>query len=186
MASREAEFTSFAEAAAPRLLETAFLLCGNWQAAEDLTQTTLAKVFAAWNRIRSLDAAPAYARRTLLNFYFLEYRKKRLREVLSGDIWDLPERATEPKTPELRMELTAALAALPPKARAVVVLRYWEDMSIDQVAAQLGCSAGNVKSQSNRALEKLRKLLGDPDDTTSAAATSPDAADDRRREVSNG
>jgi DNA-directed RNA polymerase specialized sigma24 family protein len=84
MASREDEFTSFAEVAAPRLLETAFLLCGNWQAAEDLTQTALAKVFAAWYRIRNLDAAPAYAKRTMLNSYFLECRRTRLREVLSA------------------------------------------------------------------------------------------------------
>ena len=72
---------------------------------------------------------------------------------------DLADHAAEPQAPELRLTLIEALATLPPKPRAIVVLRYWEDMSVDQVAAQLGCSAGNVKSQSARALVKLRSLL---------------------------
>ncbi|HEY2638412.1 MAG TPA: SigE family RNA polymerase sigma factor [Streptosporangiaceae bacterium] len=164
MASREDEFTSFAEAAASRLLDTAFLLCGDWHAAEDLTQTTLAKVFAAWYRIRNQDSAYAYSKRTLLNTYFVDCRRKRRGEVLTGASRDLQERAAEPQSPELRLELIDALAALPPKARVVVVLRYWEDMSIEQVAAHLGCSPGNVKSQSARALDKLRRLLDGPAD----------------------
>jgi RNA polymerase sigma-70 factor (sigma-E family) len=169
MAAREDEFTSFAEAAASRLLETAFLLCGDWHGAEDLTQTTLAKVFAAWYRIRNPDAAYAYAKRTLVNTYLVECRNKRHREVLSGGIRELPERAADPQTPELRLELIDALATLAPKARAVVVLRYWEDLSIEQVAAHLGCSPGNVKSQSARALDKLRRLLDGPTVTGSPA-----------------
>jgi RNA polymerase sigma-70 factor (sigma-E family) len=169
MASSVDEFTSFAEAAAARLLETAFLLCGDWHTAEDLTQTTLAKVFAAWYRIRNPDAAYGYAKRTLVNTYLAECRKNRHREVLSGVTRELPERATAPQTPELKLELTEALATLPPKARAIVVLRYWEDMSIEQVAAHLGCSPGNVKSQSARALDKLRRLLDGPADTGSPA-----------------
>ena len=186
MSSREDEFTSFAEAAASRLLGTAYLLCGDWHAAEDLTQTTLAKVFAAWYRIRNHDSAHAYAKRTLLNTYFVDCRRKRLREVLSGDTRELPERAAEPQAAELRLELTDALAALPPKARAVVVLRYWEDMSIEQVAAHLGCSPGNVKSQSARALDKLRRLLDGSADTVSPALATNDGGHGNRREVRNG
>jgi RNA polymerase sigma-70 factor (sigma-E family) len=184
MASREDEFTSFAEASASRLLATAFLLCGDWHAAEDLTQTTLAKVFAAWYRIRNQDSAHAYAKRTLVNTYFVDCRRIRRGEVLSGDTRDLPERAAEPQTPELRLELTAALATLPPKARAVVVLRYWEDMSIEQVAAHLGCSPGNVKSQSARALDKLRRLLDGPAGPGSPALAIQDGGN--RQEERNG
>ncbi len=186
MASREDEFTSFAEAAAPRLLGTAFLLCGDWHAAEDLTQTTLAKVFAAWYRIRDQDSAHAYAKRTLLNTYFVDCRRKRRGEVLSGDTRELPERAVEPQGPELRLDLTHALATLPPKARAVVVLRYWEDMSIAQVAAQLGCSPGNVKSQSARALDKLRRLLDGPVETGSRALETKNDGNGNPREARNG
>ncbi len=162
MAASEDEFTQFAEAAVGQLLGTAYLLCGDWHTAEDLVQTTLAKVFASWHRIRARASAPAYARRTLVNTYFVDYRRRRRREVLSGDARELPCRAVEPPALELRLELTQALATLPPKARAIVVLRYWEDMSIEQVAAHLGCSPGNVKSQSARSLDKLRRLLNAP------------------------
>jgi len=158
MASAGDEFAEYAEAASAGLLGTAFLLCGNWHAAEDLTQTTLAKVFAAWRRIRHQEAVPAYARKTLLNTYLADRRKNRRGEVLTGDVGLFDERAVEPYGPELKITLTDALATLPPKARAVVVLRYWEDLSVEQVAALLGCSTGNVKSQSARALDKLRVL----------------------------
>jgi len=132
--------------------------------AEDLTQTTLAKVFTAWRRIRHRDAVNAYAMRTLLNTYLAESRRKRPAELLTGEP---PERPVETPGPELRLAILGALATLPPKARAVVVLRYWADLSVDQVAGLLGCSAGHVKSQSARALDKLRLLLDD-------VATEPD------------
>jgi len=158
MTMAEDEFVQFAEAIAPRLRRTAFLLCGDWHTAEDLAQTTLAKVFASWRRISRRDAANAYAMRTLLNTYLGESRKKRPREVLAGQ---LPEPAVPPPSPELRLAVLEALAMLPPRARAVVVLRYWADQSVDQTAAMLGCTPGNVKSQSARALDKLRLLLDD-------------------------
>ncbi len=185
MTSADDEFTQFADAASSRLMATAFLLCGDWHTAEDLTQTTLAKVFAAWWRIRNPRAVHAYAQRTLLNTYLAHYRRPQRREVLTADIAELPDQAIEPGTPELRLALIDALATLPPRARAVVVLRYWEDMSIDQVAALLGCSAGNVKSQSARALDKLRLLLdGSP---TAASPSTPAATDGQRTwEARNG
>lgn len=158
MTSTEAEFVEFAEAASARLRRTAFLLCGDWHTAEDLAQTTLAKVFASWQRINRRDAVNAYAMRTLLNTYLSDSRKRRPGEVLTAD---LPESPVTPPGPEMRMAVLEALATLPPKARAVVVLRYWADQSVDQVAAILGCSPGNVKSQSARALDKLRLLLED-------------------------
>jgi RNA polymerase sigma-70 factor (sigma-E family) len=152
------EFIEFAAAVSPRLRRTAFLLCGDWHIAEDLAQTTLAKVFGSWRRISQQDAAGAYATRTLVNTYLADRRRKRVAEVLTDT---LPERPAEAQAPELRMVVLGALATLPPRARAVVVLRYWTDMSVEQVADLLGCSPGNVKSQSARALDKLRPLLGD-------------------------
>lgn len=150
------EFVEFAEAVSPRLRRMAFLLCGDWHTAEDLAQTALAKVFVSWRRIRRQDAAHAYATRTLVNTYLADKRRKRATEVLTGR---LPERPAEPPPPELRLVVLDALATLPPGARAVVVLRYWADLSVDQVGAVLGCSPGNVKSQSARALDKLRVVL---------------------------
>jgi RNA polymerase sigma-70 factor (sigma-E family) len=151
------EFTEFASAAAQRLRCTAFLLCGDWHTAEDLVQTTLAKMFVSWRRISRQEAAYAYASRTLVNTYLADRRRLRARELLPGR---LPDAAAAPGTPELRIVILDALAMLPPKARVVVVMRYWADLSVDQVAELLGCSAGNVKSQSARALDKLRAVLG--------------------------
>jgi RNA polymerase sigma-70 factor (sigma-E family) len=152
------EFVEFAVATSPRLRRMAFLLCGDWHTAEDLVQTTLAKVFVSWRRIRRRDAAHAYAERTLVNTYLAARRLKGAGEVLTGV---LPERLVESPEPETRIVVLAALATLPPRSRAVVVLRYWADLSVDQAAAVLGCSPGNVKSQSARALSKLRAVLGE-------------------------
>jgi RNA polymerase sigma-70 factor (sigma-E family) len=149
------EFTEFAAGAALRLRRTAFLLCGDWHTAEDLTQTTLTRMFVSWRRISRQDAVYAYASRTLVNSY-LSDRRRRGREVLTS--W-VPETAAEPQGCELRMMVLDALATLPPKTRAVVVMRYWADLSVEQVADLLGCSAGNVKSQSARGLDKLRAVL---------------------------
>jgi len=162
----EEEFTEFAMATSLRLRRTAFLLCGDWHTAEDLVQSALAKVFVSWRKIRRHDAAYAYAERTLLNVYLGGRRLKRPREILTGD---LPEDPVLPANLETRIVVLDALATLPPRARAVVVLRYWEDLSVDQVADMLGCSVGNVKSQSARALCKLRAVL----DGTIAGPGSP-------------
>jgi RNA polymerase sigma-70 factor (sigma-E family) len=152
------EFVEFAEAMSPRLRRAAFLLCGDWHTAEDLAQTALEKVFVSWRRIRRQDAAHAYATRTLVNTYLAHKRLKRTGEVLTG--W-FPERPVQAAAPETRLMLLDALAALPPRGRAVVVLRYWADLSVEQVADMLGCPTGTVKSLSARALDNLRAALGE-------------------------
>jgi RNA polymerase sigma-70 factor (sigma-E family) len=152
------EFAEFAATSAPQLRRTAFLLCGDWHTAEDLAQTALAKVFVSWRKVRRRDAAHAYATRTLVNSYLADKRLRRSTEVLTDR---LPEYPAIWPAPETRMVVLDALAALPPRSRAVVVLRYWADLSVEQAADVLGCSTGNVKSQSARALDKLRAALGD-------------------------
>jgi RNA polymerase sigma factor (sigma-70 family) len=117
----------------------------------------LAKVFVSWRRINRQAAAYAYATRTLVNTYLADKRRKRPAEVLTSK---LPERPVEPPPAEARVVVLGALATLLAKARAVVVLRYWADLSVQQVADMLGCSPGNVKSQSARALDKLWAVLG--------------------------
>src|ERR1700722_3057690 len=154
----EEEFVEFAEASSARLRRAAFLLCGDWHDAEDLTQTALAKVFVSWRKINRQDAAHAYAIKTLVNTYLADKRRKRPHEVLTDEF---PESLTDPTAPETRMVVLKALAGLPPGGRAVLMLRFWADLSVEQVAAVLGCSPGNVKSQSARALDKLRVALGD-------------------------
>jgi RNA polymerase sigma-70 factor (sigma-E family) len=152
------EFTEFAAAAVPRLRRMAFLLCGDWHTAEDLVQSALAKVFVSWRKIRKQDAAHAYAARVLVNTYLAQKRLKSTGEVLTGQIPDQPLQSPGPET---RIVVLKALATLPPRGRAVVVLRYWADLSVEQTADTLGCSTGNVKSQAARALDKLRTVLGD-------------------------
>ena len=151
-------FAEFAAAASGRLRRTAFLLCGDWHTAEDLAQVTLAKLFVSWRRISQRDEAYAYATRTLVNTYLADRRLRRAGELLTAQ---LPERPCEQQAPELRIMVLGALAALPRKARAAVVLRYWADMSVGQVAELLGCSEGTVKSQCARGLDLLRPALGD-------------------------
>jgi RNA polymerase sigma-70 factor (sigma-E family) len=141
-----------------QLRRTAFLLCGDWHTAEDLVQTTLAKVFVCWRKIQRRDAVHAYAARTLVNTYLADRRLKRAGEILTDR---LPEWPVEPPAPETRMVVLAALASLPPRGRAVVVLRFWEDLSVEQAAAVLGCSPGNIKSHTARALGELRAVLGE-------------------------
>ena len=151
------EFAEFASAASPRLRRMAFLMCGNWHTAEDLTQTALAKVFASWPRIRRQDAVHAYATRTLVNTYLADRRLRRNGEVLTDR---LPDRPAGGPAPEDRIVVLDALATLPPRSRAVVILRYWADLNVEQAAAVLGCSPGTVKSQTARALSRLRDTLG--------------------------
>jgi RNA polymerase sigma-70 factor (sigma-E family) len=158
VASVEEEFTEFVGVSGGRLRRTAFMLCGNWHTAEDLTQTALAKVFASWRRIGRPDSVHAYAERTLVNTYLADRRTKRAHELVTSQ---LPERAVEWAGSDLRLVVLDALARLGPRSRAAVILRYWEDLSVDQVAALMGCSPGTVKSLCSRALDKLRPLLGD-------------------------
>ncbi|NUR57902.1 MAG: SigE family RNA polymerase sigma factor [Catenulispora sp.] len=154
---QDAEFTEYAQARGARLRETAYLLCGDWHRAQDLAQTTLARVYVAWPKIERAEAVDAYARKVLTN-EFLGYRRRRSSsERITGEVPEAPARSEEP---ELRLTLLEALGRLTPARRAVVVLRYWEDHSVETVAEMLDMSSSAVKSASLRALAELRTLLG--------------------------
>jgi RNA polymerase sigma-70 factor (sigma-E family) len=174
-----ADFAEFADAALLQLRRTAFLLCGNWHTAEDLAQTTLAKMFVSWRKIKRSGAVHAYANRVLVNTYLDGKRLKRSEEILTDRV---PDRAAEPPALETWLVVRAALATLPPRARAVVVLRYWEDLSVEQVAHVLGCTPGNVKSHTARALDKLRAALGESMSGYGPAGRGPEA----RHEMGDG
>lgn len=150
-------FEEFARASQRRLYRTAYLLCGDAESARDLTQTTLAKLFQHWHRASAADHPDAYARTVLTRTYIAE-RRRRLRDFRAHT----PIAAHPPPVgPELTVTLLAALAELPPRARAMVVLRYWEDLSVETVAELLRCSPSTVKSQCSRSLATLRTRLGD-------------------------
>ncbi len=154
----DGEFTEFVHASWASLHRTAYLLLGDRSEAEDLVQTTLAKTYASWSKIREVESAPAYARTVLVNTAASWFRKKSWRNERPTET--LPDSGHE-TDPTDRPAMIDALAQLPPRQRAVIVLRYYEDLSVGQTAQALGCSDGTVKSQTSDALIKLRGLLGD-------------------------
>jgi RNA polymerase sigma-70 factor (sigma-E family) len=156
-AVREREFREWAEARQTQLRRSAYLLCGDWHQAQDLTQTALMKLYAAWARVRRDGHVDAYARTILVRTFIDQRRKGGWREEPVGEPPDAP--AAVSPTPELRMFMHEALLELPPRYRAVLVLRFWEDWSVEQTADALGVSPGTVKSQSARGLARLREIV---------------------------
>jgi RNA polymerase sigma-70 factor (sigma-E family) len=157
-APTDEEFAELVEAAWPALYRTAYLILGEHQLAEDLVQTALAKTYASWGRVREPAAARGYARVVLANTAASWFRKRSWRNELPSS--ELPEQPTGGE-PSDRPAVLEALAILPPRQRAVVVLRYFDDLSVREVADALGISEGTVKSQTSAALDKLRVQLGD-------------------------
>ena len=155
---RDEAFRDYVAARAEALRFTAYLLCGDWHEAEDIAQTALIKLYIAWNRIDHTGSLDSYVRRIVTRTFLNERRRSwRKRERLMDEP---PETAaTAPAGPEQRMLIWAALSKVPKRQRAALVLRYWEDLSLDETAEALGCSVGNVKSQCARGLRTLRELL---------------------------
>ena len=158
-AARDEEFTAFVESAATRLRRSAYLMCRDWHLAQDLTQQTLTKMYAAWDRIRASANLEGYSRRVLMNLVFDRQRRRSGSEIVLAELPDRPDSAAG--TPELRLALVDALARLSVEDRAVLVLRHAEDHSVDTVATILGVSASVVKMRNARALARLRSLLGE-------------------------
>ncbi|MBF9135001.1 SigE family RNA polymerase sigma factor [Plantactinospora sp. S1510] len=159
-AEAERQYGDFVATRAAPLVGFAFLLCGDWHRAEDTVQSALVKLYLAWPRLDRVDAVEPYVRRIVLRVLADNGRLARFRRERLSD--RVPERpgADSSDAADDRMVLLSALAALPPRQRAVVVLRFWEDQSIEQCAEALGCSEGTVKSQAARGLQTLRNLLG--------------------------
>lgn len=151
----DAGFVAWATIRRSGLRRLAFLLCGDWDRADDLVQETLVRLHRRWASI-AVAGADAYARRVLLNVAVDERRRPWRREI-STEV--LPEVAGIDPEPSGLQLLSAALRALPARQRAVLVLRFFDDLSVEQTAAALDCSPGTVKSQTARGLAKLRRLL---------------------------
>ncbi|MFE6333480.1 SigE family RNA polymerase sigma factor [Streptomyces sp. NPDC057798] len=156
----EDRFQEFVRARWSRLVRTAYLLTGDAHHAEDLTQTALAKAYRSWRRVARSDNPEAYVRRMLVSCNSDRYRKRRVPESLTAAPPETAGRDEAYAWADERSALLPALAQLPPRQRAVVVLRYWEDLSEAEVADALGCSPGTVKSQASKGLAKLRTYPG--------------------------
>jgi RNA polymerase sigma-70 factor (sigma-E family) len=146
----------------PRLVRTAYAVSGDRGVAEDSVQSALAKACRSWRRISRLESPEAYVRRMVVNEVLSTRRRAALRHEVSRA--EPPDRVAT-ATPEDALahdEMWRALSTLPPRQRAVLVLRYYEDLSEQQIADALGCRPGTVKSQASAALATLRARLGQP------------------------
>ncbi len=173
MPDRDAEFGEYLESRAVVMRRIAYLLCGgDWHRAEDLVQTTLTKIYVAWSRIRRDGSVDAYSRKIMVRAAIDESRRAyRRREAVVGE---LPEAQAPPGGDiEDAVDVRRALARLPAGQRAVVVLRYWEDLSVAETAAALGRSEGTVKSQAAKGLAALRRALSEPAASDRARAGEP-------------
>lgn len=153
---RDAEFSEYVIARRAQLRRTAYLLCGDPHQAEDLVQTALVKLYAAWPRLHKDGNVDAFARRIVVNAHLDETRRPWRRERAGLDGLDI---LTDAVSREDRDVLVTALAGLPAGQRRVVVLRHYWGLSVDETAADLGISPGTVKSQTSHALRKLEEAL---------------------------
>jgi RNA polymerase sigma-70 factor (sigma-E family) len=155
--TREAEYTEYVQARLGRLRRTAYLLCQDWQGADDLVQTAITRLYTHWGRARKADNLDAYTRGILVNAFLDERRSKWARRVTLPGTYR--ERAADGYDTEMRLDLRAALRSLPPRQRATVVLRYYCDCPVEEAAEILGVTPGTVKSQTAKGLSALRLVL---------------------------
>lgn len=171
MPGRDEEFRDFVAARSAALLRVAYLLTGDTHIAEDLLQAALTKTYLAWHRIRDHAAVEAYVKRTLATTATSWWRRRWHGERPSAEP---PESAQPDRTAESddRDVVWRHIRALPARQRAVIVLRYYEDLSEQEIATVLGCAPGTVKSQASRALATLRARLADEAGTPSRLGAS--------------
>ena len=157
----EREYVEFVRGQALALRRTAYRLCGDWHLAEDLVQSALILLYRHWARVTRAAAPEAYVRKVVVNAVLEDRRRWWTRRVRAVASPVEPDCAVPAVDVEGRLDLQQALAILPARQRAVLVLRYWEGLSVAETAEALGCSAGTVKSQTSDAIATLRRLLPD-------------------------
>jgi RNA polymerase sigma-70 factor (sigma-E family) len=157
----EEEFAEYFAARQEAVRRTAYMLCGDWHRADDLAQTAFVALHRRWKKIRDPAATDAYVRKTLVRASIDESRRPWRRERQAETLPELTD--DTPGLDELvatREDLRVALAKVPPKQRAVLVMRYFEGLDVASTAEALGCSQGNVKSQTARGLANLKQAMG--------------------------
>jgi RNA polymerase sigma-70 factor (sigma-E family) len=149
------EFTRFAGDSSQRLRSSAYQLCRDWHLAQDLAQTTLTKLFLNWDRVAGSDNLSAYAQKVLLRTYLDHRRRRSSTESTPGELHEPSYSVNH----DLRVTMMDALGRLPARDRTIVLLRYFADQSVEQVAAELNVPITVVKSQTRRSLIKLKTIL---------------------------
>jgi RNA polymerase sigma-70 factor (sigma-E family) len=159
----------YVRARGPRLVRTAYLLTGDQHVAEDIVQNALASMVVSWRRIQDLSNLDAYVYRSLVNARRRWWRRRWTGEIPVGELPDEPS-GDDVGRVDRYTDLLAVLRTLPPRQRAVIVLRYFEDLSEAQTASILDCSIGSVKSQASRGLVAMRAVLQNEADASSRPA----------------
>jgi RNA polymerase sigma-70 factor (sigma-E family) len=149
----------------PGLRRMAYLLCQDWHRADDLVQSTLERLYLHWSKASAAESPAAYSRMVLARVFLSEQRTSWARRVVLLDRAPETVASAEPDLAS-RLELEGALRELPPRQRAVLVLRFYCDLSVEQTAETLRCKSGTVKSQTSKGLAKLREALGDSNHAT--------------------
>jgi RNA polymerase sigma-70 factor (sigma-E family) len=158
MNDRDKGFAAYFASRSSAMRGTAYLLCGDWHRAEDLVQTAFIKLYRAWHRIGAHEKLDAYTRQVLVRTFLDETRRGFFRrERPTADDTDRPVPGLG--NVEDRLVLLRALADVAPRQRAALVLRFWEDMSVEETAKVMGCTPGTVKSQVARGLSAMRDLV---------------------------
>jgi len=158
---RDAEYTEYVAARLSSMRRLAAVLCDDWQRADDLVQAALVKLYVHWGQVRAASHTDAYARAVLVREFIHDRRSSWVKRVsLSGQLADRPASSADL---DAALDLRAAVAGLPARQRATLVLRFYCDLNIDQAAEILGCSPGTVKSNTARALDAVRRALGQQD-----------------------
>ena len=156
-AETDAEFAEYVAGRLPSLRRLALLLCHDWHRADDLVQASITKLYVHWHRARKAANVDAYVRTIIVREFLHERRSAWARRVMLGSL--LPDQPAADLDADAAIDLRAAIAALPARQRAVLVLRYYCDLDVEHSAEVLGCSPGTVKSQTARALASLRRRL---------------------------
>ncbi len=156
--ARDAEYTEYVQSRQQWLRRVAYLLCQDWQGADDLVQSAITRLYTHWGKARDAASIDAYVRTILVRCFLSERRSAWSRRVtLVSEHLDTPARSVDH---DAHLDVQAALAALPPRQRATLVLRFYCDLPVEVTARELGCTAGTVKSQTAKGLEALRRTLG--------------------------
>jgi RNA polymerase sigma-70 factor (sigma-E family) len=173
---RDTEFTEYMSARMPALRRLARLLCQDWTRADDLLQAAMTKTYLHWPKAAGADSTDAYVRAIVVREFVQERRASWARHVTLTDA--PPDAAATAADHDSALDLRAAVAALPPRQRAVLVLRFYCDLNVDQAAHALGCAPGTVKSQTAKALDALRRSAGVSFEPAPGRTRSPEVTED--------